>query len=666
MKKITLLFLLTIVSLNMNAQLTEGFETDSPTGWTFMQTESDDPGFIQTTSRSNTGAASFYHDDDNIAAESTSWMISPSYTVSAGEVLSFFYNNNFNTYSVESGVWISNASGDPIVNTADFSEVYDIDANFSEDIWVSHEYDLSSYVGQTIYVAFKYRGDYADEVYIDDFSINAPSTPPSCSSTPGPIDGATDVLNGPITLTWDVPSSGPTPTSYALYAGISADALSLFANYTTNTTGTDLSVTEYSTTIYWKVVPVNGTAEATGCPVWSFTTQDPPPPPTNDVLTGAIPITPAYQDTGCNQAGFTLNFGNDGTTDSGLDGSCNATDTGLDQFFTWTATTSGLKFTDMAPGNPGIVIRDTAGNEITCSGTFGGEAILTGWEVGDDLILQIYDYGTSVSNVAFCLEEYTPPPPIVPTYSATFNTFPEDRWSEASGAYGSPSGTSGSFLGGDFAYDSNNSNGASAKVNIYGGSIDEYLISPKFNLSGATYYLNYDVALTGYNSTSAATLGADDYVALLVTQDGGSSWQELSRWDSTTAISNAGQSAVEITLSGYGDVVQFAYYAFSDTSNEDNDFYIDNFQIMTTTLGVTNNSIENFNLFPTLVKDIITFTSQKTIDSFEVYNLLGQQVFSEKINTKTAEFNLTPLAKGVYIVQVQSGNSIGSYKIIKE
>ena len=86
-------------------------------------------------------------------------MISPAHTVSADENLSFFYNNNFNSYSVESGVWVSNASGDPIANPSDFSEVFDIDANFSEDVWVSHEYDLSSYVGQTIYVAFKYRGD---------------------------------------------------------------------------------------------------------------------------------------------------------------------------------------------------------------------------------------------------------------------------------------------------------------------------------------------------------------------------------------------------------------------------------------------------------------------------------------------------------------------------
>jgi hypothetical protein len=71
-------------------------------------------------------------------------------------------------------------------------------------------------------------------------------------------------------------------------------------------------------------------------------------------------------------------------------------------------------------------------------------------------------------------------------------------------------------------------------------------------------------------------------------------------------------------------------------------------------------------LYPTIVKDKISFTSQENIDTFNVYNLLGQQVFSQEVNVKTAALDLTILKKGVYIVQVQSGICLGSYKIIKE
>ena len=303
-------------------------------------------------------------------------------------------------------------------------------------------------------------------------------------------------------------------------------------------------------------------------------------PPANDTMAGAIPITPNTQGTGCNAAQFTLNFSTDGTTDSGMDGTCNTTDTGLDQFFTWTATTEGLLWNDGSPGNPGIIIRDTAGNEIACAETFATDnTTLTGWDIGDDLIIQIYDFGTSVSDVAFCLEEYTPPAPIVPNYNETFDSFSflPDTWTEASGAYGTPTGSSGSFAGDDFINDASHVNGQSARINIYGSSIDEYLISPVFNLSGGTYYLNYDIALTEWDDTTSATLGSDDYLALLVTQDGGSSWQELSRWDASTEISNEGQSATEFTLSGYGAEVQFAFYANSGSSDSgiDNDLFID-------------------------------------------------------------------------------------------
>ena len=137
--------------------------------------------------------------------------------------------------------------------------------------------------------------------------------------------------------------------------------------------------------------------------------------PANDNPAGAVPITPSAAGTGCSGPTFTLPFSTDGTTDSGNDNTCNGTSTGLDNFFTWTATSDGLLWNDQAPGNPGIAIYADAGGalgaEIDCAGTFAAtDFILSGWAVGDALIIQIFDYGSSVSDVAFCLEEYTLPP----------------------------------------------------------------------------------------------------------------------------------------------------------------------------------------------------------------------------------------------------------------
>ncbi|OUS01548.1 hypothetical protein A9Q86_07150 [Flavobacteriales bacterium 33_180_T64] len=141
--------------------------------------------------------------------------------------------------------------------------------------------------------------------------------------------------------------------------------------------------------------------------------------PANDDVSGATPITPSPEGTGCSTATFYLPFSTDGTTDSGVQGGCRLS--GLDQFFTWTATTNGLFFSSDSPGNPGIVVWDSTGTtEIACADTF--ETIsLNGWTIGDDLVLQIYDFqGTALSDVAFCLEaiNFVAPPPLPVTFTS--------------------------------------------------------------------------------------------------------------------------------------------------------------------------------------------------------------------------------------------------------
>jgi len=255
--------------------------------------------------------------------------------------------------------------------------------------------------------------------------------------------------------------------------------------------------------------------------------------------------------------------------------------------------------------------------------------------------------------------------PIVPDDLNDFTAYPGDGWSEATGAFMTPSGTTSDWAQDDFGNDVGSANGKSARVNVFGGFTDEYLISPTYDLTGGTYYLNFDLALTEYNNSNAATLGADDYLSLLVTQDG-TTWTELARWDSGSAISNTGQAATEIVLSGYGAGVKFAFYAFSDTTNEDNDLFIDNFQITTTTLGVVRNTIDNFLLFPRTVKDNISFSSPEKVDKITIYNIMGQEVYTQRPNLSSSSLDLSNLSSGMYIVKVQVGNNLGSYKIIKE
>ena len=755
MKKITLLLLLLTVTFTSYAQLSEDFETDPPSGWTFMQTETDDPGWVQTTIRANSGAASFFHDDANIASESTSWMISPAYTVSADDKLSFFYNNNYNTYSVESGVWISTASGDPIANPSDFTEIFDIDANFSEDVWASHEYELSSYVGQTIYVAFKYRGDYADEIYIDDFSI---APPPSCFPVTSLVATANSLTE--VEISW---TAGGTETEWTYEFGPTGFTQ---GSGTLTVTGPNNPITLGGLTsgaTYDIYVQANCSG-SDGDSSWETISWTMPTAGDTFATATTLPFTISPEGTGCTTSNLSIDFPNSGFTASGL-ASQGTAPTGVDAFFNWTATTDALRYWGTGSGFPYIGIHDASGTEIAYSTYNQADVVLSGWAIGDELVIRIYDYGTAMVNVEFCLEYYTlpsapncaenvsptgsdvsfnngaaaitwdaPSSGIAPTgyevfwgttsgdlssigvidaptttanisglsygatyyysvvpqnggslavgcteysltienapipFSTDFTNYPAG-FTESEGPFGAPDAkdNDSAWDTSDFLNDA--TLGKGAKVNIYGTSRDEYLISPTFDLSAGTHYLNIDAGITDWNGTGADAGGMDvdeDYVSLVFSEDDGATWSELYRWDSTSGLTNASQAMPEVSISSTSSTAKFALYAYSGVSGADYDFHVTNFQVTTTTLGTATNILEGFSLYPTIVKEELNFRSQNNVETITVFNLLGQKVFSGAPNTNNSSINLSNLRPGVYVVKVSAEGKIGSYKIVKE
>jgi hypothetical protein len=74
----------------------------------------------------------------------------------------------------------------------------------------------------------------------------------------------------------------------------------------------------------------------------------------------------------------------------------------------------------------------------------------------------------------------------------------------------------------------------------------------------------------------------------------------------------------------------------------------------------------NFSLSPNPTKDMLNLSAQKAINNVELYNVLGKQVFSQKVEAKQANISVAHLSKGIYIAKVTIGNSTGSYKFIKE
>jgi hypothetical protein len=264
----------------------------------------------------------------------------------------------------------------------------------------------------------------------------------------------------------------------------------------------------------------------------------------------------------------------------------------------------------------------------------------------------------------------TLPDPIVPNYTNDFATFPGDLWSQAEGAIADgPSGSTSLWDTGNFAH---GTNAPAAYINIYSSNRDEWLISPSFDLSGVNYYLNVDVAATEYLSSFStadpvdAIWGVDDFVTLMVSEDSGSTWTELYRWDANNNPGVAGAAMPEIDLSAYTGLAKFAFYAESTASNEDIDFFVDNFSITSTSLGLEDvNTTSNFTYFPNPVNNVLSVKAQASIDSITVYNMLGQTVVRSTPNTTTTAVDMSGLQTGAYFVQVAINNSIETVRVIK-
>ena len=110
-------------------------------------------------------------------------------------------------------------------------------------------------------------------------STPAPSAP-SCATTFTPLNGATGVPINQV-LSWGGATGVPAITGYNVYFSTNSALVTsenASVRVSSNQAGTSYTpsvVLQYSTTYYWKIVPINSVGASTGCVVNSFTTYVP-------------------------------------------------------------------------------------------------------------------------------------------------------------------------------------------------------------------------------------------------------------------------------------------------------------------------------------------------------------------------------------------------------
>ncbi len=410
MKKIILSFLLSMFVIALHAQYATNFDTDTPgappNGWTSYTTQTDDPGFMVFDSVSIAQSPNniLAHLGTDISQTSDAWIVSPAITLGNNQELVFYWRMKWSYDYDYTGVYISTGSNDPIANSQDFNELAEFDPNNypTWNSWNKAMFDLSSYAGQTVYIAFKYTGDFAHDFYVDDFEVrNIPYCNPTTnidfvSSTDTTVDISWDAVQGvnEYEVIWGPQGFDPN-------------------------TGTPVMVTGNTYTITglqpatWYDVYVR-----TYCSSYNYSSWSGPeavrtmgPIPVNDTCAGAINLTvyPVGGGAGNETQGDTY----DATPSAMSHTSCDSFGDNLDLFYTFTAPADG-NMVVITGGPQGDAIEAAiydacAGNEVACFGN-GNTKIVTGLTPGQTYILQIWHDSSNKGQFNIVLEELPPPP----------------------------------------------------------------------------------------------------------------------------------------------------------------------------------------------------------------------------------------------------------------
>lgn len=84
------------------------------------------------------------------------------------------------------------------------------------------------------------------------------------------------------------------------------------------------------------------------------------------------------------------------------------------------------------------------------------------------------------------------------------------------------------------------------------------------------------------------------------------------------------------------------------------------------TLGVSDFTSIDFDFYPNPVTDVLTIQSQETVESIEVYNLMGQKVLKPS-TISHGDINLSSLKLGIYLVKATfEGRITETFKIVKK
>ncbi len=286
MKKFTFLLFCLIASWHVSAQFNENFDTGTtlPTGWSIINLGGANGWTVSASidggAHSGTNAARLVYN----ATAHNDYLITPQINVAANvnDQIEFWVKSRGTTFLEPYEVRLSTTTN----AEAAFTVVLQA-SQTAPATWAKKTFDLSPYIGQSVYVAIRATGTNQFEFYVDDV-VN--SAAPTCL----PVSGVTStVTTNSATVAFTASTSNPA-NGYQYELRTSGAAGSGATGLVTSGTGTAVSyplntlTPNTSYTFYVRAV-CSGTDSST----WeSKVFKTLPIPPVNDNCSGAVTLTP--------------------------------------------------------------------------------------------------------------------------------------------------------------------------------------------------------------------------------------------------------------------------------------------------------------------------------------------------------------------------------------
>ena len=184
---------------------------------------------------------------------------------------------------------------------------------------------------------------------------------------------------------------------------------------------------------------------------------------------------------------------------------------------------------------------------------------------------------------------------------------------------------------------------------------DDYIITPRIDLTSvnAAQFSFWAKSLTD-------AYGLERFHVLLSTTSS-------NYFDFTVELSDGElQAPLEYTeysydLSDYEG--QMVYLAIHYVAQDSFVFQMDDFLVQGNILSIEDNLFNNFNHY--ITNNNLVMSASSSLENIQLYNLLGQEVFSKRLSNTNETINIASLDTGIYIAKVSIQGKSKSFKIVK-